>query len=559
MIKQEVVSLLKSAGIDANIETLEVPPKEDMGDVSFPCFGLAKVKKTNPAIIASEIRAKLQIPKSSLVERVEAVGGYVNFFANNKKIAEETLKTIIQQGNDYGKSIRSNEKVMIEFSQANTHKAFHVGHIRGTSLGESIARIFEFCGDKVTRVNYQGDKGMHVAKWIWCYKNFHKREEPKRDEAWVASIYVEAVRKLEEHPELQKEVDDINKDLEEGKDKRLVKIWQDTRRLSLSSFEKIYKELNTHFDNYFFESQMDKRGKQLVQELIKYNIAKVSDGAVIVDLENHGLGVWVLLRKDGTVLYSAKDLALAEKKFKDFKIDKAVYVVGNEQRLHFMQLFKTLELMDFKESSKCHYVPVSEIRLPTGKMSSRTGNNVLYSDFKKEITDFAADQLKQRYKLKAAELKSRALAIAIASIKYSMLKQDTNKTIVFDKEEALRFEGDTGPYLLYGYARAKSILKKAKYNPNKKFEVGQITDLEKSLISHLRNFPDVVFQSFNNLAPNVVANYAYKLVQVFNEFYHESHVIGSKDEKFMLVLVDCFTQTLKNALHLLGVNVIEKM
>ena len=551
--KEEIAKAINK--IVKNAE-LEVPSNPELGDYALPCFPLAKELKKNPVEIAKDLAKK--IPKIKGIEKIVPTGPYVNFFVEKTYFAKDTLDKIQKEKNNYGKQKLSSEKVIIEFSQANTHKAFHVGHIRGTSLGESIARIMEFCGNKVIRANYQGDIGMHVAKWIWCYKRYHSKEKLRKDESWIASIYVDAVKKLTEKPELQDEVDEINRKLEE-RDKGLYKLWQDTRKGSLDSFEIIYKELNTKFDEYFFESQLDKRAKDIVNKLVKGRIAEISDGATIINFEKYNMGVWVLLRADGTVLYSAKDLALAEKKFKEHKIDKAVYVVGSEQRLHVMQIFKTLELMRFKQAKNCHYVPVNEVRLPEGKMSSRTGTNILYSDFKKEMVEYASEKILERNKkIDKKELSKRALAIAIASLKYSMLKQDTNKGIIFNKEESLRFEGDTGPYLLYSYARAKSILKKAKYNAKKKYDLS-IEPVEKELIMELSRFPEVIVQAYNNISPNEIANYSSKLAQKFNEFYHAEKVIGSDKEQFRLVLVDSFSQVLKNCLYLLGIPVIEEM
>jgi len=546
--KKNIVTALKKVVKEVSLET---PPDSKLGDYAFPCFGLSKELKKSPLDIARDISGKL--PEIKGVDRIIAIGPYVNFFIDKKVLAEELLSKI---NKNYGKWDHGKEKVMVEFSQANTHKAFHVGHIRGTALGESISRILEFGGNKVLRVNYQGDTGMHVAKWIWCYKKYHSKEKIKKDEAWIASIYVDAVKRLTENPKLQEEVDEINRKLDSKEDKELNKFWETTRKDSLDAFEVIYKELNTKFDNYFFESHIEKRAKEIVAELQKKKIAEVSDEAVIINFEKYGMGIWVLLRKDGTALYSAKDLALAEKKFEEHKIDTAVYVVGKAQQLHVNQIFKTLELMKFKQAKSCKYVPVNEVRLPEGKMSSRTGENVLYSDFKNELVSHASKEIKKRYKLSEKELNHRSLAVAIAAMKYSMLKQDTNKGITFVKEEALRFEGDTGPYLLYSYARARSILEKAKYK-TKKYDV--VLDGEEQLISELSKFPDVVFQAYKNLAPNLVANYANKLCQTFNEFYHKTKVIGSDEEQFRLALVDSFSIVLKNALGLLGINVIEKM
>ncbi len=548
------ISLALKKHLKKEVE-LEVPPDPKLGDYAFPCFSLSKEMKKSPVEIAKDISKRLGEIKG--VDKILAIGPYVNFFVDKNTLAEEILNLILKEKDNYGKGAYAKEKIMVEFSQANTHKAFHIGHIRGTSLGESISRILEFEGNKVLRVNYQGDTGMHVAKWLWCYLKYHKKERLKDDESWIASIYVEAVKKLLEKPELQEEVNEINRKLESKKDKKLNKLWEETRKLSLDSFEAIYKELDTHFDQYFFESHVEKRGKDIAKELVNKKIAEVDNGATIVNLEKYDLGVWVLLRSDGTVLYSTKDLALAEKKFEEHKIDRAVYVVGSAQRLHVYQMIKTLELMKFKQAKNCQYVPISEVRLPEGKMSSRTGDNILYSDFKDELVEHASSEIKKREKISSKELGKRSLAIAIAALKYSMLKQDTNKSIVFDKHEALRFEGDTGPYLLYSYARAKSILEKAKYS-NKKFDVS-LDEKEVNLILELSKFPDVVLQSYNNLEPHSIANYANHLAQTFNEFYHSNQVIGSDNEQFRLVLVDCFSQVLKNALYLLGIPVIERM
>ncbi len=566
-MKEKIIKLLKEAFEENEINLkereintlLEVPPSSELGDYSFPCFSLARILKENPEKIAIEISNK--IPPSNFITSVKAIGSYVNFFLDRKKFASSILREISEKKDKFGSSnLGKSNKTMIEFSQANTHKAFHVGHIRGTSIGESLARILEFSGENVIRANYQGDTGMHVAKWIWCYKKYHAREKPKKDEAWIASIYVDAVKKLAQNEKLQQEVDEMNRILSNGLDKSLISLWKTTRNLSLASFETIYKQLNTHFNKYFFESELEKKGKEISEELLKNNIARISEEAVIVDLMRYNLGVWVLLRKDGTVLYSAKDLALAEEKFNKFKINKSIYVVGAAQSLHLLQLFKVLQLMKFKQAKNCIHVPVTEVRLPTGKMSSRTGENILYSEFIDEITSYSAKEIKKRFpKLPKKELESRSLKISIAAIKYSMLKQSTNKVLTFDKRDALNFEGDSGPYILYSYARASSILKKA---GGKKREAAAKADLEKiefELAKKLLQFKDITINAYNNLNPSAIANYSYQLSQLFNEFYHSCPVIGSENEHFRLSLVSSFRQVIKNSLHLLGIETIEEM
>lgn len=559
-MKEMVVKALSVTGLSVKeIDTLvEVPKEKSRGDYAFPCFVLAKTMQKNPVLIASELASK--ITPSGAISSIEATGPYINFFLDSSFLADKTLTTILKQKDKYGSKKGNKKKVIIEFSQANTHKAFHVGHIRGTSLGESLARVLSFTGDVVKRANYQGDTGMHVAKWLWCYTSFHNNEEIKQDEAWFAHIYVEAVKKLAENPDYTKEVEEINKKLDEKKDKELIALWKKTRKVCLDSLETIYKQLDTHFDYYFFESEVEQRGKELAKELVKKGIAEISDGATIVDFKKQGfpeLGVWVLLRSDGTVLYSSKDIGLAERKFKELKIDSSVIITSVEQNLHFRQLQKTLELMKVEKWKDYHHFGYESIRLPTGKMSSRTGENVLYSSFRNELIEQARDEILQRFPdIFQKELEKRADAIALAAMKYTLLKQDINKIIIFDKKEALRFEGDTGPYLLYSYARAKNILRKASKVKKKDKTIGEH---ERKLVTELARFPDVVHSAVENYSPSVIAHYAYTLAQHFNEFYHACQVIGSDQEEFRLKLVEAFTLVLSNALNLLGITPLEEM
>jgi len=533
---------------------IEIPPSAEMGDFAFPCFVLAKEMKKAPQQIALELAREIKIKG---LEKIEAKGPYLNFFVDRKNFALELVEKIVKEKEKFGKG-NEKGKIMIEFSQANTHKAFHVGHIRGTSLGESLSRIREFSGNNVTRANYQGDTGMHVAKWLWNYTKNHNKEKIKVDESWIAGIYVDAVKRLADNEKLQEEVDIINKKLEEKSDKNLNELWKKTRKICLDALEVIYRQLNTHFDKYYFESEVEIKGKEIAQELVKKKIAVVSDGATIMNLEDYGLSVWVLLRKDGTVLYSSKDLALIEKKFKENKMDKCIYVVADEQNLHFQQLFKTLDLMNFKDNDKCRHVNYGMVRLPTGKMSSRTGDNILYSDFMKELREYSEDQIKKRYSnLKEKEIEKRALAISLAAIKYSMLAHDSNKIIVFSKEDALSFEGNTGPYLLYSYVRANSILKKIKGKG--KIKVGKLEEREIELVKKLGDFPTVVKDAAEKYNPALIAHYSYELAQIFNTFYHECPVLNSENEEFRLALVKAFAIVMKISLNLLGIETIDEM
>src|SRR3989344_1972315 len=519
---------------------LEIPPNDKFGDLAIQSYKL----KLSP----QDLLKKINLPK--YIKKVEIKGPYINFFIDQKVLVKEILKI------KKIKNKKSKEKIMVEFSQANTHKAFHIGHIRGTSIGESISRILEFQGKKVIRANYQGDTGMHVAKWIWCYKKYHPKEKLKKDEFWIASIYVEAVKRLAKDEKNQEEVNRINKAIYEGKDKKLITLWKRTRKLSLDALEDIYKELNTKFDIYFFESEVEKKAKSISLNLLKKGIAQESEGAIIIDLKTYNLGVWVLLRKDGTVLYPSKDIALIEKKFKKYKINHSINVVGSEQKLHFQQLAKTLELMNFKHNFT--FIHFNLIRLPTGKMSSRTGDNILYSEFIKEMVSYSKYEIKKRFPvLKEKEIETRAKVISLAAIKYAILKQDTNKLITFNKEEAFNFEGESGPYILYSYARASAILRKSKqYN---KISLYPPDDIELKLIKQLLNFQETIKLAENKFSPNMIANYSLSIAQTFNEFYHVCQVLNTKEESFRLQLIKSFRIVLKQSLFLLGIDVLEEM
>jgi len=547
-MKEKVVQSLSFLNIDRDKigELIEIPKNQSNGDFSFPCFYLSKIKKKAPAEIAKDILKKIDKKK---FERVEASGPYVNFFVDKKIFTKEVLSKQIR--------IVKKENVIIEFSQPNTHKAFHVGHVRGTSLGESLARIIELTNGKVLRANYSGDTGMHIAKWIWCYKKFHKNENVKNDEKWFASIYVEAVKKLEESKLYQEEVEDINRKLD-LKDKELTLLWNKTRKLSINSWKNIYKELDTKFDIHFFESEFEESGKKIGKELLNKKIAKISEGAIIVDFKDHkreDLGVLVLIRKDGTVLYGAKDLALAKKKA-ELNLDKSIYVIGKAQERYVYQIFEILRLMKIK-SPELIYIPVNEVRFPWGKMSSRTGENIYYSDFRESIFESALNEVRERYPdLKEEETKKRANAITLSVIKYPMLKQDINKNIIFNPKDEAKFEGNTGPYLLYSYVRAHNIIKKSK---KRNLKISEPDESEFALLKKISEFSSVLKESREKLLPSLIANYAYELAKEFNEFYHKCPVINNNRESFRIRIVLRFLQTMQDCLWILGIKSIKNM
>lgn len=559
MFEKEVTKILESVGIGKDEIILEKPPQAELGDLAFPCFDLARKEKRSPMVIAEEIAKK--IIAKGLVDRVEAKAGYVNFFFDWKKIVELKMRELLKMKDSYGSSkIGKGKTYMIEFAHPNTHKGFHIGHFRNVCLGESLCKLLEFAGHKIYRTNYQGDIGPHIAKALWAFINLHKCKVPKEKEKtkaeWLGELYAEAEKRLQDE-KIAGEVAEINKKLYKG-DKGIAKLWKETRKWSLDYFDKVYKELGTGFDKFYFESQVGEKGIKITEDALKKGIAERSEGALIINLEKYGLGVFVLVSKEGTPLYPAKDLELAELEFGDFKVDSCIHVVSTEQNLYFKQLFKTFELINSPAANKSYHLAYELVTLKEEKMASRLGNVILYTQLRDKIAEKVLEQMKDR---KIKDKEKIAKSIGIGAMKYGMLKISPEKTIFFDWEEALKIEGDTGPYLQYAYTRCNGILKKAKkWKSNFKTEL--LTDQEKELVKLLVKFPETVEQAAKDLRPHYICNYAYDLATTFDKFYEFCPVLKAENDKqknFRLSLVQATKIVLENALKLIGIEPLEKM
>lgn len=564
-VRKEIINaLVKAAKIQPHeaAALLETPKSPELGDLAFPCFKLAAKFKTSPQNIAKDIVSKL--PKLKSVKKVQVMGPYINFFLSSSNLAENVLTEIYKTKNKFGSGLQKKGNAMVEFSHPNTHKAFHIGHLRNIALGESLARVLENYGYKVIRANYQGDIGPHVAKCLWAYLRYHKGEVPKKDRGlWLGKVYAEGAKKHATSEEVQKEVAELNLKLYAGKDKSLMSLWKKTRQWSLEDFSKIYKELGAKFDELYFESQIEAAGKRIALELLKKGIAKRDQGAIIVDLAPYGLGVCVILTSEGYPLYTTKELGLAEKKLSKYKLDKSIHVVGQEQELFFKQMFKIYELMGSPLAKKDYHLSYGLVILPEGKMSSRLGDVITYHELAEKAKAKAYKEVKKRNpKFKDAKIKQVADKIAIAALKYGMLKQASAKTITFDWEQALEFQGDTGPYLQYSLVRANKILEKVKIKPTAKIAFDLLkTNEEADLIKKIADFKEIVTKAAEQYSPNIIANYAYDLTQVFNSFYEKCPVAKAdkKTKAARVLLVWAFAQTLRNALNLLGIEEVEVM
>lgn len=557
-IKKELENSLRKNIDPENKLDIEIvfsrPPDFKLGDIATPLsFELAKKLKKNPIQIAKDIAETIVLPKG--IEKAETTGGYINFFFDRKYFSKETIKKIIIDDKNYGKGGKKKEKVMVEYSQPNTHKSFHIGHLRNVCLGDSLSNIMEFSGYETVRSNYIGDVGAHVAKCIWGYMKFYDGIIPKENKGdFLGKVYSEADKKLKESEEYQEEYKTVLKNLYD-EDKRTMEIWSMTRQWSLEEFNRIYDELGVNFDIFLYESEVKEEGTKIARELLEKSIATNKDGAVIVDLKEFGLDEFVILRSDGTALYSTKDLALAKRKFEDFKIDLSLYVVGSEQKFYFKQLFKTLELMGFSQAKRCYHLSYELVMLEEGKMSSREGNVVLYSELKEFVKKEALNQVRERNISNAENISE---IVTIGALKYSMMK-DNNKRIIFNWKKALDFEGDTAPYIQYAHARASSILNKID-GLNLEFDIDYLNEKEYKLLFMLSEFPEIVHKASVDYRPDYVSNYVYDVAKCFNEFYHECHVLNAETNKeFRIALVKSTKIVLRNSLNLLGIKAPEEM
>lgn len=538
---------------------IEIPPSTEMGDFAFPCFSLSKTLKLNPSDIALELRKKIGNPPEGL--QVETQGPYVNFFVDRKSLAENLIKEINEKADSFGNS-NIPQKVMVEFPSPNTNKPLHLGHLRNMAIGESVSRILEFSGSRVIRTNLNNDRGIHICKSMLAYQKWGKNKKPtktKKSDHLVGDFYVMFSKKAKQSEKLEKEAHELLRKWEAG-DKETLELWKKMNQWALDGFNETYKKFGIWHDKEYYESQIYDKGKEIILQGVKDKIfTQNEDGSVSIDLEDKGLGKKYLLRSDGTTIYMTQDIYLAKLKLDEFQIDKSIYLTGNEQDYHFQVLFHLLDKLKLVEKKNLHHLSYGMVMLPEGRMKSREGTVVDADDLIEEIKKLVQKELKKRdKKISKKAIEERSLKITLAAIKYYLLKTDIKKNIVFHPKESISFEGDTGPYLLYSYARANSIIEKSKQK-NLKFKIESLDQSEINLIKKLEEFKSVVQKSSENLNPSYLANYSFQLAQIFNEFYHSCPVIGSEKEDFRLALVISFKQVLKNSLTLLGIEVLEKM
>ena len=577
-IDAKIEAILKKEGISVDSFNWSWIPFSGHWGIATSFFKLASDNPSFKPELDVRLRAaaiadlvKKELSLSNEFEKAESVNGYLNIYFDTRIFAKRVVDQILSESTEYGRG-KSDQRIMVEFSQPNTHKAFHVGHLRNMVLGDAVCRMLEFAGNDVIRANYIGDIGLHVIKWLWNYMNFHIGETPPAEgiTRWMGELYAESIKRLEANPEREAEVRELFQRWDE-KEPEIVALWEKTRQWSLDAFDEVYDLLDIRFEKIYLESEVEDSGKEIVDQLIKAGIAKDErpEGAVIVDLDEV-LGtenkhrVLVILRSDGTSLYSTKDLSLAIRKFEKYSLDQSVYVIDVRQSLYMQQIFKTLELLGYAWAKSCYHLAYEIVNLPGNvTIASREGTVVLLEDLMAEAEKRARSIVEEKNpELQESAKGEIARKVALGALKYSLLSRDNTKVITFDWESAMDVNGQAAPYIQYAYVRANSILRKVHFSIPENVESGYtLSEAEIGLIDILSHFPQEVEKSAKEMRPLLIANYAFDLAKAFSNFYNQCPVLTAKTEirDFRLALTAASRQVIQNSLGLLGIQVPEVM
>ncbi|KKP87165.1 MAG: Arginine-tRNA ligase [Candidatus Roizmanbacteria bacterium GW2011_GWA2_35_8] len=572
MIKEQILKVLIEVIKKLAVENIEVdlqpPANAEFGDYSSSiALKLTKILKKNPMEIAEEI--KKNIPKNSYVEKIEVIKpGFINFWISKVQLTSQ-LHEFATEKFDFSKyHFGPNKKVMVEFAHPNTLKLFHIGHLRNISTGETVVRILEAVGNKVIRSNYQGDVGLHTAKCLYAVRN--KKLEMKKLKTtsdktkFIGKMYTEGTRAYEEDPKAKEEILKINKMIYD-RDPEIMRLWEETRKWSLDYFDEVYKRVYSHFDRLYFESEFYERGTEVCMQALKSGILEKSQGAIVFNGKKYGLDTRVFINSLGFPTYEGKELGLAEKEFSDFgELDKNIHCVTPEQSSFFKITFKVEELLNEKKyKNKQYHLAYNWVNLKEGKMSSRVGNIIegpwLIDETKKKIIEkFKCDN-------------ETAEVLAVASVKYSFLKQSVTDAIAFDLEESIAVDGNSAPYLIYTYVRCQSILRrhtgegktKLTTTPESNKDLGQarMTKSEIDILRKFTKFPEIVHKAAVDLSPNDIANYIYDLASLYNAFYQKNPILKADVEtkKMRLSITLATANIIKKGLDLLGIKTVERM
>ena len=557
LIASELAKVIDSLDQDAILNLLEQPKSSDLGDIAFPAFSLAKVERKAPQAIAADIAEKID---QSAFEKVVATGPYVNFFLDKSKISDQVIKSVIEAGADYGQQDEGHgQNITIDLSSPNIAKPFSVGHLRSTVIGDALSNIFRKIGYNTIKINHLGDWGKQFGLLMVAYKKWGSKEAVEAnpiDE--LLKLYVRINAEIENDPELDEEGRKWFKKLEDG-DPEETELWQWFRDESLVEFNRIYKLLGVEFDSLNGEAFYNDKMDEGVQILEDKGLLKESKGASIVELDDVNLPPAMIKKSDGATLYITRDIATAIYRARTYNFVKNIYAVGQEQSNHFRQLKAVLKKMGFDWSDDMVHVDFGLVTKNRQKLSTRKGNIILLEPTLQEAISRAKAQIEE----KNPELENKeevAHAVGVGAVKFYDLKTDRRNGYDFDLEAMVSFEGETGPYVQYAYARIQSILRKANFTPSTDATYSLSDPESWEIIKLLQDFARVVKRTAENYDPSLIAKYAINLAQAFNKYYAHTRILDESPERESRLALSYSTAVvLKEALRLLGVDAPEKM
>ncbi len=565
-LKEEIAKLISEQVADLTEEEIrgmiETPQDQKMGDYAFPCFRLAKVLRKAPPLIAKDIADAIR--ENDIFSDVQQVNAYVNMFISKEEFVEEVVEEVMAKGDEYGRSnVGEGKPVIVEFSSPNIAKPFHIGHIRSTVIGNSINLLWDAMGYKVTRINHLGDYGTQFGKMIVAYRHWGNEEDVRREPIkTLLHYYTKFHEEAEKDPSLDDEARETFAKLEQG-GKEETELWQWFRDESLKEFTRVYNMLGIEYDSYAGESFYSDKMPAVVQELKDKNLLVESNGAEIVDLEPYGLTPAPILKSDGSTLYITRDLACAKYRKATYDFYKNIYVVASQQNLHFQQLKKILELMGYEWSKDIIHVPFGLVSLEEGTMSTRHGRVVFLEDVLNRAIDETREIIKEKG-VATDNIEETAKQVGVGAVVFNELSNNRIKDYVFSWKQVLDFNGETGPYVQYTYARCASILRNAGDDAKdlSGFDPSYITgEAAYTLAKEIYALTDVIIEAGEKYEPSILTRHIVDMAQAFNKFYHDEHILtdDKEERKAKLALVVAAKTAIKNGLRLLGMEAPERM
>lgn len=544
---------------DAIEKLIEIPPKPEMGDFAFPCFTLAAVMHKAPNMIASQIKRDID---GKGFERIETSGAYLNFFIDRSYLAKNTIEAVLTQNDRYGCSdIGRGRTITLDYSSPNIAKPFHIGHLSTTVIGNSLYRIFASQGYHCISINHLGDWGTQFGKLIVGYKRWVDGEALEKDPIKeLLRIYVKFHSEAEKDPSLDDEARKHFKRLEDGCPEE-TKLWQRMKDVSLREFNRVYDMLGIKFDHYTGESFYNDKMDAVVSELKDKKLLKESNGAQIVDLQAYDMPPCIIVKSDGATIYATRDLAAAIYRKKTYDFYKNIYVVGTSQALHFRQVFTTLKLMGYDWADDCVHVGFGLVKFADKKLSTRAGDVIFLEDLLNESVSRSLALMEQKNPT-LENKEETAKKIGIGAVIFAYLKNNRERDIVFSWDDMLNFDGETGPYVQYAYARGRSILRKAGNTAGECDWHKLVSDEEFELLKLLSSFSEAILAAVNKYEPSIVTRYIIDVAKGFNRFYNLYPILSCSDQGLRsarLKLVEASLIVIKNGMSLLGINVVERM